>query len=253
MYRGFNLEIDFTSTLKENSSYKDIGKSQLQKQKTTVESKLQKFLFDNDTLNGEEIQKNWFPEIEAHIFLSHSHKDLDNALLLAGWLYEKYELVTFIDSLVWGYSDKLLKIIDDKYCLNPSGKTYSYEKRNLSSAHVHLMLSAALNTMIDKCECIFFLNTLQSISSKIDDNYYSSSPWIYMELVTTRTIQKTIPKRIRQKHLNEGIEEDPLKILYKLSLSHLQDLDYNILKGLSKGFGPESVLDSLYKDIPLKG
>ena len=62
------------------------------------------------------MQANWFPQIKADIFISHSHKDKGLALALAGWLEETFGLTAFIDSCVWGYANKLLKMIDDEYC-----------------------------------------------------------------------------------------------------------------------------------------
>jgi hypothetical protein len=54
----------------------------------------------------------WFPYINADIFISHSHKDYNDVVCLAGWLEEKFGLTAFVDSSVWGYSDRLLKLID---------------------------------------------------------------------------------------------------------------------------------------------
>ena len=62
------------------------------------------------------MQANWFPQIKADIFISHSHKDEDLALALAGWLKVSFGLTAFIDSCVWGYANDLLKMIDYKYC-----------------------------------------------------------------------------------------------------------------------------------------
>lgn len=146
MYRGFNLQF----ALDYDSKYYQIGKELLSDQKNQVQTNLNKFLLPNKSLNGTDIQENWFPEIDAHIFLSHSHTDTTTALILAGWLKEQFQLNTFVDSTVWGYANDLLKIIDNAYCLNPVGNTYSYEKRNYSTSHVQLMLASALNKMIDK-------------------------------------------------------------------------------------------------------
>src|SRR4051812_42196797 len=117
MYRGFNLQLKLAEDIK----YYKIGKNIFADQKKYVEANLEKFLLTNKSLNGTGIQESWFPEIDAHIFLSHSHVDEKTALILAGWLNEQFQLHTFIDSSVWGYANDLLKIIDNTYCLNPSG------------------------------------------------------------------------------------------------------------------------------------
>jgi hypothetical protein len=246
MYRGFNLKL----ALEYDEKLYKIGTDLFTEQRKNVQKKLDKFLLPNMSLNGSDIQKNWFPEIPADIFLSHSHKDERTALILAGWLYHQFELKTFIDSSVWGYSNELLKIIDNEYCKNSSGETYSYEKRNYSTSHVHLMLSTALNKMIDNCECIFFLNTPNSVSSNVDKEM-TASPWIYTEMAMIQTIQKKTPKRIELKSRTfskgENLNEN-FMIEYEIELSHLKDLDLESLKSLQdKDFiSSEAVLDDLY-------
>ncbi len=41
---------------------------------------------------------NWFPSIKSDIFLSHSHKDEDTALKIAGYLKNNHKLEVFVDS-----------------------------------------------------------------------------------------------------------------------------------------------------------
>lgn len=93
---------------------------------------------------------------------------------------------------MWGFSDDLLRKIDDKYCINNNSdsKSYSYEKRNYSTSHVHMMLSIAINKMINKTECLFFLNTPGSVSIEDTVQKTTFSPWIYSELFTSEVIRK---------------------------------------------------------------
>ena len=57
------------------------------------------------------------------------------------------------------------------------------------AGHVHMMLSTALANMIDKTECIMFLNTPNSVSTR-DTKLKTYSPWIYNEIEITRIIEK---------------------------------------------------------------
>lgn len=155
MYRGFDLKLDNIK----NDVYHSIGIGVKENGKKIIRQKLVDFLSPDGSLSGTEIMENWFPTVDADVFLSHSHKDEKLALTVAGLLKEKLNLNVFIDSIVWGYSERLLKNIDDKYCRNDGEKTYSYDKRNYTTSHVNLMLSNALNKMIDNCECIIFLNS----------------------------------------------------------------------------------------------
>lgn len=144
MYRGFNL------SLKENCFEQDdfeklqeIGSESFSNQRAKIIEKISSFANGDGFLDGSKMQANWFPQIKADIFISHSHKDEALAIALAGWLKDTFGLTAFIDSCVWGYANELLKQIDAVYCLN-GNHSYSYEKRNYSTSHVHMMLSVAL-------------------------------------------------------------------------------------------------------------
>jgi hypothetical protein len=223
MYRGFNLTLDF-----EKDFFYQKGRDLNAVNKLAVKRTLDSFISPDGSINGSKMQSNWFPLIDADIFISHSHRDEKMAITLAGWLNENFGISTFIDSCIWGYSNDLLRQIDNKHCLNPSGETYSYEKRNNSTSHVHMMLSTALNMMIDKTECLFFLNTPNSITTK-EIISQTESPWIYSEI--------SMSELIRRKKLSEyrpaitrmfskgGVINESLKIKYDVYLGHLTKID----------------------------
>ena len=222
MFAGFNLE-----TTKDYSMYYETGKKLFDVQRRKVEEDLDKFLDPDGTIDGTKLANNWFPQIKADIFISHSHKDEKQAIGLAGWLWEKFQLATFIDSCVWGYADRLLKRIDNRFCQNDGEETYSYEKRNHSTAHVHMMLNVALCRMIDKTECVFLFNTPNSITcSEAISN--TNSSWIYSEVVMTEIIRKRELSRYRdgqvilfeKKAMNQQME-----FKYELTLDHLELLN----------------------------
>lgn len=212
------------------------------------------FVFDG-VIDGNKVIDKWFPIIDCDIFLSHSHKDESKAIALAGLLYENFGLKTFIDSTVWGFSDILLKVLDDEYCKNENGQTYSYEKRNFSTAHVHLMLNSALNKMIDNCEAVFFLNTPNSISAPNTISESTRSPWIFSEIATTQIIRKKTPERLKQKTrtfsskvtLSESARSQ-LNIEYQLELSHLTKLNLRTIQlWINKAkYSTQNPLDLLY-------
>ena len=161
MFSGFNVTID-ENTIGYDYFY-GAGKDVLQSNRAVIHENLREYICNRDLLDGSLMASDWFPEIEADIFLSHSHTDEKFVVSFAGWLYQLFGVRAFVDSMVWGYSNDLLKIIDDEYCLKSSG-SYSYDKRNYSTSHVHMMLSMALTKMIDKCESVFFINTPNSVS-----------------------------------------------------------------------------------------
>jgi len=159
MYRAFNLVGHPWGPIS-----RDLGDVIFNKNKLMVRESLESYL-EGQIIDGTKLAEHWFPTIKADVFVSHSHNDEEDAVKCAGWLKSEFGLDPFIDSCVWGYADNLLKMIDDKYCRNPGGETYSYEKRNGSTSHVHMMLSGALNAMLDSTECVIFINTRNSITS----------------------------------------------------------------------------------------
>lgn len=131
--------------------------------KRDVES-LAQLMLDKDTVDAELVITTVFPTVSADVFLSHSHADQDLAISLAMELEHRCGLKVFIDSCVWGAAHDLLQVINDRYCKPPGEINYNYAERNRSTAHVHMILTTALQRMIDNTDTLFFLNTDQSIS-----------------------------------------------------------------------------------------
>jgi hypothetical protein len=253
MFVGFNikgLDADFLS------GYIEAGESIFNQQKKYIKKELDSFILYDGSIDGGELQQDWFPEVEADVFLSHSHGDEKLIMAFAGMLQEELGLTTFIDSCVWGYAGDLLKKIDDKYCKNEKGDTYDYGKRNFSTSHVHMMLSNALTKMMDKTECLIFVNTPNSITTSDVVKNKTKSPWIYNEIHTSYLLRKNTP--VRHKHLEKSMYHGKLKfekleIVYDVKLDHLnplttQDLaDWRNRRGGIRGTISEThALDILY-------
>ena len=58
------------------------------------------------------------------------------------------------------------------------------------------MLNSALNHMLDKTECLWFINTENSVIplDKIGKPDQTISPWIYSEIVMANTLRKKYQK-----------------------------------------------------------
>jgi hypothetical protein len=253
MYRGFNLSLSLSKNTVD-IFYED-GLQLYNEYSTIAKKSLYDFIFSDNSIDGSSLQAHWFPQVNADIFLSHSHQDSRMTIAFAGWLFETFGLKSFIDSCIWGYSNDLLKIIDNKYCLQTNG-TYNYNKRNFSTSHVHMMLSSALSMMIDKTECVIFLNTPESIKP-FQGIQKTESPWLYSELLTTQIVRENIPVRLRK--LEESIDETDLiksegrafsHIRYNAELGHLTAIDFDSLElwrdSYSKRLNPLDVLYRLY-------
>lgn len=247
MFSGYNLKIKkcfFKNKKKSFEEYIEIGEQHLNSQINDYKNGLNQYVH-NGTINGSELQSGIFPTVDADIFISHSHNDKNLANALAGWLHEDFGLDVFIDSNVWGYSEELLEIINSKYSNKrrdtDRGYLYDHQACNIASQHVNIMLSIALQKMIDKVECIMLLNTDNSISVfNDDDKQFNStySPWIYSEIICTQIVRKKSLLYYRDYsklcHANESVSEEyrscfSLEIAYNVSLLHLTELDTNDL------------------------
>lgn len=259
MFKGFKIDgINFNDNLEH---FYNVGMKMYSNYKSDIRLSLKTFLLTENTLDGSKIINKWFPEFKAHIFLSHSHRDEETAIALAGWLYENFDIITFIDSCIWGYSNELIKMLDNEYSwLDKSNGIYAYEKVMNSTSHVHMMLATALSKMIDKTECLVFYNTPNSVKSYGNADK-TESPWIYSEIMFSQITRITIPERIKKliketKMFSalEGVDnfEKGLAISYDLDSTHLTELTISKLNDwqkYSKLHKKEKALDKLYKIV----
>lgn len=256
MFARFNLE-----TSNDYDNWYEYGKEIFDKKKKIIRKDLGNFVGIDGSIDGTKMQQSWFPDINADIFISHSHSDKKKAIGLAGWLNKNFGLNVFIDSCVWGYSNELLKIIDDEYCKNTDNISYNYDKRNYSTSHVHMMLSTALSMMIDKTECLFFLNTPNSITTK-DVIGNTKSPWIYSELATAELVRNRPLEHYRMGKIQKKAfimeEKKELTIEYNVRLEKLIKINQNDLNNWKSIYDnnklPKFSLDTIstsYTDYPL--
>jgi hypothetical protein len=230
MYKAFNVQpMPFNS-----DRYKTTGEEMYHTTKKEINTVIKAFV-QNGRLKADLITADWFPEINADIFISHSHKDFDNVLSIAGWLYDNFKIISFIDSCVWGYSGELLKIIDKEYCYDDDTGLYNYNMRNLSTSHVYMMLSVALSKMIYNTEVLFFYNTPNSITPNdvISTGDKTLSPWIYSEIAMTNLVRQRKPEEHRMiKSMAESSESyfSGMEIEYNIDISALPIIDVDFFK-----------------------
>lgn len=221
MYTGIEIKDDIIQSIikkikdevgpfKAQERFKElrtVGKARQKENREIIRAKIDEFVSLDGVIDAESLMKEWFPEIKADIFLSHSSKDESDVHLIVGYFKEELGLKVFVDSLVWGYSGKLLKDLNNKYAKNYSGN-YDYDPAMWLSSNVNLMLNTALNKMIDKTECLLFFSTPNSVSSSEgdkDNGSMSNSPWIYSELSMADTMRKNVPKRHIKKVAMESV------------------------------------------------
>lgn len=241
MFKGFNLKLEELFPLS-NNYYKN-GESDFQRvfqrgntineeNKGIIQSKLELFLRADNKLDGSSIKEEWFPRIKADVFISHSHKNEEQAIALSGWLKENFGLNSFIDSLVWGYAPSLVDKFNNTYNIiggtPPNNVTYGYKTAKYISSHVDLMLSTALNSMIDHCEALIFLNTPFSTGETIQNGAFVEieSPWIYSELETSRIVREKLDRK-RHKLLIKSFSSGGVIGMEKFNESKLPPIIYD--------------------------
>ena len=219
MYRAFNV------TLESNKYLGYVNTRQYENDKSISLQKLQKIINSRDIIQAWEIKKLLLPSKRYDIFISHSHKDLELAKGFANYLYLFFNVTCFIDSLYWGNIDELQNELNELH-LTYDGVTkksyYDYEKTLQVAKHADMILASALTEMIDNCECVFFLNTDNSVirgTEAISKNE-TYSPWIYHEVFTTTIIQKKQRSKFNESYQfrDNAIKQIP-DISYGLDLS----------------------------------
>jgi len=253
MYRGYNLaDIHF---LDSTSGFAQIGSEITDTYRKAIKSKLSAFVSSTGKIDGSKLQEFWFPQLKTDVFISHSHKDKELAMVIAGWLKTLFNLDAFIDSCVWGFSEELLGVIDNEYCKIPGRESYYYKKRNGSTSHIHMMLASALGMMIDNTECLFFLNTPNSLTSmQAVSMSKTQSPWIYYEITIAHMMRKKTPQQHRSIKLIEDVQmrklaHAELNVEYQLGITSLTNIDTETLLKWEEEYSriPTPALDILYR------
>lgn len=260
MYKGFEiigLSKDSWGGEKYFNKSIEYGKNSLLDYTNLINEELPKLIINDTILDGNRLASDWFKDIKADVFISHSHSDLPLALALAGWLYKYWKIQSFIDSQVWGSADQLLKKIDVKYSRNKlSENNFSYEKRNFTTSHVHNILLMSIARVINQTECFIFLNTNRAIPIKQGIEESTLSPWLYSEIEISSMLKEQpltrttyFSKREKTKPLFESATE-LFNTAYKLNKDHLLPIDKNQLYYLQNNYSSVNkyqLLDLLYE------
>ena len=88
----------------------------------TISSSLEKYSNPLGELSAKKMMDEYFQSVDADVFICHSHNDKNIAENLAGLLYKRVGLRAFVDSMIWGSADSLLRKIDDAFCYNVGKK-----------------------------------------------------------------------------------------------------------------------------------
>ena len=238
MYKGYHLsmanELLLQHALKVEE-YKRSGRTQKDIAQKVIREKI---LSGKWVIDGAGTESEWFPQLKKHVFMSHSHKDEEVALLMAGVLKDRLGVEAFVDSAAWGcYRD----LADSLYASALRGYHYLSESqktilKSSATEHAHCMLSKSLIQMMDRCECLIFLDTPASVGLRniAADSCSTFSPWIYTEIEASRLLRRYKYPRFLEKVSNESLrsfargEAVRVEVAYPLNLEHLERLDPQI-------------------------
>lgn len=161
-------------------------------------------------IDGKRLRNFVFPTDDYHVFISHSHDDLEKAKQFAAWLEEQYNYRVFLDSFVWSNADGLLREIDNLYCKQRNG-LYNYQRRNYSTAHIHTMLSMSIMEIIKRSKVGILIDSHHSINLERLRNSNQAktlSPWIYQEIMFMRQFatNRSSTRMFSSKNINEGLQ-----------------------------------------------
>ena len=214
---------------------------------------------NNGVVEAAQLKDGFFPtnfRNKYQVFISHSHADIELVKKFANTLNAKFGVRCFVDSMVWGNMYEMLKELDEKYCKTPP-RGYDYDRRNMSTAHVHAMLSIALLEMIEQCECCIFVrsenSTIPSLELKsISNDVKTFSPWIYEEINYMNVLQPYLSRQrrimfsTRNQVVNESLEH-PVPVVHGLNLDKFTEINrWNMATNED-----EPWLEYLYKQVGL--
>lgn len=207
-------------------------------------------------VDGQKVSDTVFPNFHSDVFISHSHNDKDIMYYIADRLTKELKLKVFADEFFWGSADELLREIDNRYCFDgytqECTKIYRYKDRNLTTSHVHIMLSSAIMKAIDQCEMLLFLNTgnsVPNIGERFYKGRYTLSPWIYHELLFASMVQPKLIRKTDIKPPAQTILESP-EVAYpipaELKMIPLTMEDIDLWSEYAQSEPNRNALDCLY-------
>lgn len=197
-----SLEVDLSCF--NTSTYSDQCISYAKKN-DKVKSEIKQYIDENNKLDAEKIMSMMFPKYTSHLFISHKSEHANTAIKLANILYEKYRIISFIDSQVWHHIDMVKQMINDKVSkVKEDGgiKTYNHTRANIVASNVFAMLSASLFKVMDEADGFIYIdsqepfdNSHHDINKTDIDSLKTKSPWLFLETTYAGMLRKKMHKR----------------------------------------------------------
>lgn len=226
----------------------------------------------NGELSAKALADGLFPDKKPHIFISHSSRDVGHAIKLANTLYDRYKIISFIDSQFWGHIDKALKKMHDDYCLSSNGVNYDYTKSNNLLSHMHAILSMALLRVMDNSDSVIFIESNNSVlnhiknkvidpKNRINNVIETASPWISSEVSFANTLRTrghedrpTIVHAFESAQVSKSTRDSAMPIIvHELNMTDFMEINEEgftnamTMPRLSTNRSPIDILDEMYR------
>lgn len=227
MKRGYCIEIDWNAPdVNGKISGICVSSPRHQQFKGEVEQFVKKFSASGSgVFVANKLISQWFPIVNADVFLSHSHDSKDEVEALASYIEDKTGKIVFVDSIYWDSADKMIKLFYDFIDERCDGGRFKVDSLLKASEHVHCMLERAILAMMDKCDDFVFLDESSSVPN------VTLSPWIYSELEFSKHLLGS------EGMIKEGVENFSVQVAYNKSLEHLHNVSLDALCRQLRGNG----------------
>lgn len=198
---------------------------------SSIEKDRINLLLENEEgiIDGEKLKTEYFPtklKSKYNVFISHSHRDIEEIERFAKTLEDKYGVHCFVDSMIWKNIADLQYSIDNNYSRGKNGNL-DYRLVRQSTAHIHSLLSIALFEMIDQCECCIFVQSDNSLQIDFNDTT-TLSPWIYEEIYYMNHTKRILPNRISPSTRLFSVLNESRRTETFIKMTHMVDLsDFN--------------------------
>jgi len=184
------------------SSYGDIKLPYVKKSEDVLQE-VKKYIDENESIDTQEIISRIFPLNEPHIFISHKSEHASHAIRLANILYDKFHIVSFIDSQVWHHIDEVSKMINNKVSKireDDNIITYSHKSTNIVASNMFAMLSSSLFEVMDCSDGFIYIDSneeenLEKINRGNAKNLQTKSPWLFLEITYASKLRKKMHSR----------------------------------------------------------
>lgn len=174
-----------------------------------VLSEVKKYIDENDNIDTQEIINRIFPLDEPHVFISHKSEFSSHAIRLANILYDKFHIISFIDSQVWHHIDDVSEMINHKVSkIREDGNTitYSHKSTSIVASNMFAMLSSSLFEVMDCSDGFIYIDSNneeqpEKINRGNAKSLKTQSPWLFLEITYASKLRKKM--HVRPKILAE--------------------------------------------------